>query len=205
MLIVGAKGFAKELLEVCHQLDATENLVFYDDVSTDLSHRIFDQFDILQTPEAAHNYFKNVDDRFALGLGLPELREKMSKRMEELGGTLVSLVSPKAHIGSFGVEIGVGATILPNATVSNGAKVGKGILMYPNSIITHDCQLGDFVELSPGATILGGATLKDFIHIGTNATVLPRLSVGSNSVIGAGAVVTVNVAPRVTVKGIPAK
>jgi len=28
MLIVGAKGFAKEVLEVLHQLNQTENVVF---------------------------------------------------------------------------------------------------------------------------------------------------------------------------------
>jgi hypothetical protein len=36
MIIVGAGGFAKELLEVCHQLGRTENLVFFDNVSTQL-------------------------------------------------------------------------------------------------------------------------------------------------------------------------
>ena len=35
MLIVGAKGFAKEVLEVLHQLNETEDVVFYDDVNKD--------------------------------------------------------------------------------------------------------------------------------------------------------------------------
>ncbi|MFZ2430593.1 MAG: hexapeptide transferase, partial [Lutibacter sp.] len=35
MLVIGAKGFAKEVLEVVHQLNELENLVFYDDVNKD--------------------------------------------------------------------------------------------------------------------------------------------------------------------------
>ena len=31
MLIIGAKGFAKEVLEILHQNGQTENLCFYDD------------------------------------------------------------------------------------------------------------------------------------------------------------------------------
>lgn len=33
MLIIGAKGFAKEVLEVLHQLKRFENICFYDDVN----------------------------------------------------------------------------------------------------------------------------------------------------------------------------
>lgn len=32
MLIIGAKGFAKEVLEILHQNGETEDLCFYDDV-----------------------------------------------------------------------------------------------------------------------------------------------------------------------------
>ena len=35
MLIIGAKGFAKEVLEILHQNGQTENLCFYDDVNDD--------------------------------------------------------------------------------------------------------------------------------------------------------------------------
>ena len=48
MIIIGAKGFAKELLEVCHQLGRTDNLVFFDNVSTDLPEQLYGQFPILR-------------------------------------------------------------------------------------------------------------------------------------------------------------
>ena len=47
MLIVGAKGFAKEVLEVAHQLNKLDNLVFYDDVNEQVPVKLFGKFPIL--------------------------------------------------------------------------------------------------------------------------------------------------------------
>ena len=44
MLIIGAKGFAKELLEIFHQNNQTSNLSFYDDVNDDLPEKLFNLF-----------------------------------------------------------------------------------------------------------------------------------------------------------------
>ena len=48
MLIVGAKGFAKEVLEVLHQLNETEDVVFYDDVNKDAPDFLYGKFPILK-------------------------------------------------------------------------------------------------------------------------------------------------------------
>lgn len=205
MIIIGTKGFAKELLEVCHHLERTENLVFFDNISTDIPDHLYDTFPILRTEEEVKMYFRNTDPAFALGLGQPHLRQKMATLFSEWGGQLTSLISPKAQIGSFGVSIGEGATILANATITNEATIGKGLLMYTNAIITHDCTLGDFVELSPGATVLGNCTIGAFTHLGANSTLLPGVHLGESVLVGAGAVVTRDVEKGLTVKGIPAR
>jgi hypothetical protein len=57
MIIVGAKGFAKELLEVCHQLGRTEALVFFDNVSTDLPEKLYRQFPILRSEQEVKAHF----------------------------------------------------------------------------------------------------------------------------------------------------
>jgi sugar O-acyltransferase (sialic acid O-acetyltransferase NeuD family) len=205
MLIIGAKGFAKELLEVCHQLGRTENLVFFDNVSTDLPDQLYGQFPILRTEEEVKAHFERTTNQFALGLGNPKLRNQMSILFKDWGGQLTSLISPMASIGHFGVQLGEGATILSNATITGSVTIGRGLLMYPNAIITHDCIIQDFVELSPGATILGNCYIGAQSHIGANATVLPGLTLDEKVVIGAGAVVTQSVAKGQTVKGVPAR
>lgn len=205
MIIVGAKGFASELLNVLYQLNVTEGLAFFDDVSPDLPDTLFGKFEILRQESAVKSFFKTHGHLFCLGLGRPVLRKRMADKMLNWGGELTSVVSPYAQIGVYGVSLGVGATILPNACITAQVDVGKALLMYPNAIITHNCQLGDFVELSPGATVLGNASVGSFTHIGANSTILPNVIIGSNVIVGAGAVVDKNVPDNSVVAGVPAK
>jgi len=76
MLIVGAKGFAKEVLEVVRQLDELADLVFYDDINDDVHGALFGKFPILKSTEEVKVYFKTVDNRFTIGIGNPSLRKK---------------------------------------------------------------------------------------------------------------------------------
>lgn len=205
MIIVGAKGFAKEVLEILHQLNQIENLVFYDDVNGDLPEKLFNQFQVLKNIDEASAYFKNVDNRFTVGIGNPILRKKLADKFTEAGGIFTSTISPLAIVGSYDVEIGVGSNILPGAVFSNSVKIGKGCIIYYNSVITHDTAIGDYVEISPSVNLLGRCSIGSFSKIGSNSTVLPDLKIGENVIIGAGSVVTKDVADNTMVVGIPAK
>jgi len=205
MLIVGAKGFAKEVLEVCKRLNCLDNLVFYDDVSDDVSEILYERFPIITCLDEAKSYFNEVDSFFTIGIGKPLLRSLMYEKFIAIGGLICSTISPKADIGTFDVVIGDGANILDGVKISNSVYIGKLSLIYYNAIITHDCKIGDFVEISPNATILGRVNIGDYTHIGANATILPNIKVGKNVTIGAGAVVTKDIPDDCIVAGIPAR
>jgi sugar O-acyltransferase (sialic acid O-acetyltransferase NeuD family) len=205
MVIIGAKGFAKEVLEIFHQRGQIDHLAFYDDVTKDIGNLLFDRFPILKTESDVRSFFKDNGSDFTVGIGKPALRHKLYTKFISYGGNFASAISPFAHIGSYDVQIGTGANILSNATFSNSVSVGIGSLVYYNVMVTHDNHLGDFVELSPGATLLGNVTVGDFTHIGANATVLPGVRIGKNCMIGAGAVVTKDVEDNQTMIGVPAK
>jgi len=204
MLIVGAKGFAKEVLEVLHQLNQLDNLVFYDDVNSDVKGSLYNKFSILKTTEEALSYFRTTDNRFTIGLGNPVLRKIVYDKFIALGGVFTSTIS-ESNIGNYDVFIGTGSNILSGVTISNSVKIGIGTILYYNSTITHDCVIGNFVELSPGATILGRCKVDDYCRIGANATILPDLKIGTNVIVGAGAVVTKDVPDNSLVVGIPGK
>lgn len=205
MLIIGAKGFAKEVLEIFQETGNVTHLAFYDDISTDIDGLLFDKFPILRNEAEAKAFFEKNGNEFTLGVGNPQLRKKLSDKFVNLGGKLVSIISPSAIIGSYDVHIGEGSNILPNATFSNSAKIGKGTIVYYNVIITHDCVVGDFVELSPRATLLGHAQVGDYSQVGAAAVILPKIKVGKNVTIGAGAVVTKDIPDNAIVAGVPAK
>ena len=205
MLIIGAKGFAKEVLEILHQNGETENLCFYDDISEDFLELLYGSFKVLKSEEEAQEYLKSTDNQFTIGIGNPKLREKLFVKFQNLGGKLTSTISRNSEIGSFGITIGEGSNILGGVKISNDVKIGKGAIIYYNSIITHDVEIGDFAEISPGATLLGRSKIGDFTQIGAGAIIFPDIIIGKNTIIGAGSVVRENVPDNCIAAGVPSK
>lgn len=205
MLVVGSKGFAKEVLQTLIQLDKLDNIVFYDDINFYNEKLLYHKYQILQSEKEVIFFLQNHRFEFTIGIGNPHLRFKMYQKFQALKGQFVSVISPKAIIGQHDVVIGEGSVILSNAILSNSTSVGRGCIVYYNVMITHDAKVGEFVELSPGATLLGNCSIGDFSHIGANATILPNIKVGKNTIIGAGSVVTKNIPDNVIAFGIPAR
>ncbi len=205
MLIIGAKGFAKEVLEILHQKNELQGLAFYDDISKDLPQMLFNQFPILTNENQVKEHFLKYGNSFTLGIGNPYLREMLYTKFSGLGGELISTISNFAEIGSFDVNIGDGSNILSGAILSNSVHLGLANIIYYNSIITHDVKTGDFVEISPGVKLLGRCSIGNYSRIGSNATILPDIKIGNNVIIGAGAVVTKDVPDNRIAVGIPAK
>jgi sugar O-acyltransferase (sialic acid O-acetyltransferase NeuD family) len=204
MLIIGAGGFAMEVLETFHARNEIDNLAFFDETITSKS-KLFNRFNVLKTEEQVIKYFKNYNNQFTIGIGNPTLRNRMLNRFEILGGNLITTISPSADIGSYEVKIGRGCNILQNAILSNSCEIGIGCIVYYNAIITHDCVIGNFVEISPAASILGKVKIGDYSRIGANATILPKLTIGKNVTIAAGAVVTRDIPDNCMVAGVPAQ
>lgn len=204
MLIIGAKGFAKEVLEVLHQNSQLKNVAFFDDVNQDICGKLYNQFPILKTIEEAKYYFKTQSNLFTIGIGNPILRKQLFQKFTKIGGIYTSTISPKATIGNFGNTIEEGCNIMTGTIITNDVLIKKGSLINLNCTIGHDCIIGEFVELSPGVNISGNCTIDNYSNIGTNATVLPKISIGKNVIVAAGAVVTKDVPDNCMVAGVPA-
>lgn len=205
MLIVGAKGFAKEVLEVCKQNSELENLVFYDDISLEVSEKLFDQFPIIKNSSDAKKYFETIDNRFTLGIGNPLIRKKIHEKFINLGGVFSSSISSTSHIGSYGNKIGDGCNVMLNAIITNDVLIGIGVIINQLSSIGHDVIIGDFVEICPNVSISGNCIIGDNSFIGTGAVILPKVKIGSNVIVGAGAVVSKDLPDNCVAVGIPAK
>lgn len=200
MVVLGAGGFFKDLMQTL--TDNNEQFVLFDNTGNPNDHLFNHQ--IIKTIDNVKSYFEHVDNRFALGIGNPIERKRLSETFIELGGLLTSTVHSKADISTHDVSIGRGSNILQQSIISNSVNIGVGSIIYYQAVLAHDVKLGDYVEISPKATILGGCTIGDLTHIGANATILPRIKIGSNVTVGAGSVVTKDVVDNCVIAGVPA-
>lgn len=205
LLIVGAKGFAKELLETVLKLSPDRKVSFFDDVSNDIPDLLYGRFKVIRELDAVSRYFDINGPNFVLGIGGPSLRQRFFEKFIELGGTPETIIDPEVSIGSFGTEIGPGSCIMAGTRITNDVKIGKGCLLNLNVTVGHDSNIGHFCELSPGVHISGNVRLGQRCNLGTGAVILPKVKLGDEVVVGAGAVVTKDVSSGTTVKGVPAR
>jgi sugar O-acyltransferase (sialic acid O-acetyltransferase NeuD family) len=204
MIIIGARGHAKDILSVLSLNGKLENLYFFDNISADMPSDLYGTYPILRSDNEVLNIFDS-DRSFALGIGGPTRRFNLCKMFLKLGGQLSSVVSNTAFIGLHDVELGAGVNIMTRAVLTNSIRIGEGALINAGAIIHHDVIIGKYTEISPGVIVAGGTSIGEFSSIGMGAKLLPQVKIGNNVTIGAGAVVTKNIEDNSLAIGVPAK
>ena len=207
MIILGAKGMAKEILEIVstEMKISDSEIVFFDNINSETPNSLFGRFKILRKEQEVISFFRNISPCFVLGLGNPKKRERMAEFFIDLGGELITIASIDARVGSFNTIIGEGSSIMQGVIITNDVTIGRGVLVNVNSTISHDTCVGNFTEISSGVTIPGRCIIGNHVFIGSNATLIPDIIIGNNAIIGAGSVVIKDVPANVTVAGNPAK
>jgi sugar O-acyltransferase (sialic acid O-acetyltransferase NeuD family) len=204
MLIIGAGGFAKQLIEIFDQKAMLDQITLFDDVLFPPVERLYGRIPILHTESEVKKKFKS-DNRFVLGIGNPVNRSKLAERFIKLGGQMETIISPNAIVSAIACEIGRGVNILTGVIIENGVFIGEGSLLNIGSFITHDNKIGKFTEISPGVRVSGGCVIGDFCFIGTGSVIIPGIAIGNHVVVAAGTVITENIPDSVLVAGVPAK
>jgi len=120
---------------------------------------------------------------------------------------------------------GDGASIYENAYVYGKPVVGKDVWIGPFTVLdaTGGLQIGDGSEISCGVMIFTHSThlrtvserkidtirepvkIGRHVYVGSGAIILPGVTVGDRSIIGAGAVVTLDIPKNRVAFGVPAR
>jgi len=126
------------------------------------------------------------------------------KQIKHSGGNLIRFFY-HLYLQSAGVEIG------KNTMISLGAKIdtrrGKIVIgdnctiTHGTVILSHDAAAARMNKPKTEVTTI----IEDNVFIGVNSVILSGVTICSNSIIGAGSVVTRNIPPSSVAVGNPAK
>ncbi len=138
-----------------------------------------------------------------LAIGSNRARAEAAARLD---GRVVwaSVVHPKAHIAP-GARLGEGTLVLAGAIIQPDTTIGAHAILNTACSVDHDCVIGDFAHVAPGAHLAGGVQIGEGVLIGLGSSLLPGRAVGAWATVGAGCVVTRDIPPGVTARGIPAR
>jgi UDP-2-acetamido-3-amino-2,3-dideoxy-glucuronate N-acetyltransferase len=119
-----------------------------------------------------------------------------------------------------GARVGANCILGQNVFIDNNVKIGNGVKIQNNVSVYNGLMIADDVFIGPGVVFTNVINPRSFIErksefqpttihhgasIGANATIICGIEIGAFAMIGAGAVVTSDVAPYSVVTGNPAR
>ncbi|MDD2644289.1 MAG: sugar O-acetyltransferase [Methanobacteriaceae archaeon] len=174
--------------------------------------RIQEGQEIKQTDPEIQNLYKTFDETL--------------KTVQKINTTILSKDEIRKILSKqFGYKIHESVYIIPPIYLDYGHNIKLG----KNIFINHSCSLldqggitiDDNVIIAPKVNLITTnhkikpeerttliskpIHIKENVWIGTNATILPGVTIGKNSIIAAGAVVSKDVKDNVIVAGVPGK
>lgn len=104
-------------------------------------------------------------------------------------------IGDKSHVSRNSVLAGAGGI-----EIGRHCMISSGVIIYS---VTYDRSSGQPVQNCPAK--LAKVTIQDEVHIGAGVIILPGVTVARGAVLGAGAVVTRDVAAGAVIAGVPAR
>jgi acetyltransferase-like isoleucine patch superfamily enzyme len=151
---------------------------------------------------------KKLSDWFfnALEKWIADSRDRRLKVAMHRCGQNVRLYPPVVFYGAEALDIGDDTSVAPFVHIWCGGRVIIGSRCMIGSHVAISSLTHDYNQPEMWKTIVPApVVIEDDVWIGAHAAILPGVTVGAGSVIGAGAVVTVDVAPGAIVTGIPGR
>jgi sugar O-acyltransferase (sialic acid O-acetyltransferase NeuD family) len=198
--IYGAGGLGREI--ALHVKQTSQTVIgFFDDGKSVPT--IVDGLPLLGGRTELNRYQDPLD--VIIAIANPQIRASIVSSLKNSKIDFPTSIHPNALIDRKVNRIGTGCLITANCAFTTGISLGDFVIVNLSCTIGHDVVLGNFVSIMPGVNVSGNVKVGEGAFIGSGATILQGLSIGKGATIGAGAVVTKDVAPGITVVGVPAR
>ena len=144
---------------------------------------------------------------FVLTMGDMRIKEEVSERLKALGGILPTLIHPTAIISRFAKISDSGVLICSQSEVHSDSIIEEGCVLWPCAMIGHDSRVHRYVFFGPKSYVGAYTEVGEKAFIGQCSVLISgkAKSIGTNALVGAGALVTKPVEANTIVAGHPAK
>ena len=199
MVIVGAGGHARVVIDAIHQLNAQEPkyqiLGLVDDV-TGIT-------EFCSYPVETH-LSKFDTNNFVVAIGDNRVRSRVFLEALALNYQAISIVHPSAILAP-DVKVGAGSMILAGTVINAAASIGANCIVNTATSIDHECIIADHCHVAPGCTLAGNVVVGAGVFLGIGTKVIPRIRIGAWAMSGAGAVIVKDVDESSKMLGVPAR
>lgn len=196
VVVIGAGGHAKVVIATLQATGQPVATVYDDDK------RLWGQA-ILGIPirGPVSDLQQQTGRKAVIAIGDNQVRKTISAQLEM---DWICAVHPSAQVHSTS-QLGKGTVVFAGAVIQPEVKVGAHSIINTSSSVDHDCSLGPFVHVGPGVHLAGNVRLGASVSLGIGSNVIPDISIEKNTVVGAGAVVLMDLPPNVLSVGTPAR
>ena len=134
-------------------------------------------------------------------------KENIIKNLFGKTGKIFTIVSPFYCDYGYNIEVGENFFINMNCIILDEAKVtfGDNVFIAPNCGFYTAGHPLDVEQRNKGLEYAYPITIGNNVWIGAHVCVLPGVTIGDNTVIGAGSIVTKNIPANVLAAGNPCK
>lgn len=202
IVIIGAGGFGREvemLIDQINEISPQWDFLGFIDDEKPVGTPIGGSKVLGSIPEVS----QMKDVWIVLAIGNPKSKEKI---LSKLNGDqqFATLIHPNVLIGKR-VEIGAGTIICAGNIITTDIIIGRHVILNLSCTVGHDTEIGDLCSFMPSINISGEVVIESGVYVGTGAKIINQLSIGTQTIVGAGAVVSKTLPANCTAVGIPAK
>ncbi len=201
LYIIGTGSQARYVIEICrnYKIKGMFDILSRDNIGT-----VINGVEVIGFVDDVESMVDKDEADIIIAYGKNDRKMEIAEHLSKKGYRFATVISENAYISSF-VEVGEGTIINPNVTVMPNTKIGKHVIIHSGSVIEHDNVLDDFVNVAPRVSTAGNVKIGKASYLYTGSVVIPKITIGKNAVVGAGAVVLKDVDDNSTVVGVPAK
>lgn len=190
IVIFGTEDMA-QVASYLFKIDSDHEVVAFTKDKSYIKESTFEGLPVVAFEDVEKIYPVNEYQMF-IALGYSRLNKNRAKKYEEAkekGYKFVSYISSRcSFLSQF--PIGENTFIFEDNTIQPFVQIGNNVILWSGNHIGHHTVVEDHNFISSHVVISGHCHIKSFCFFGVNATLHNNVTIGSENIIAAGAIIS---------------